>query len=97
MGWETPFEVNRAIIQKGQTRMLVYYWFEKGRKIAWDFAAKYWLMMDGITTGRTDGALVRLTTAIMPDETDEDANARVFDMLQQVVEPLPKFIPTGAS
>ena len=58
---ETPFEINRAIIQKGQARMMVYYWFDqKGRKIAWDFAAKYWLMVDGIRTGRTDGALVRL-------------------------------------
>jgi EpsI family protein len=48
-----PFNINRAIIQKGKTRMMVYYWFEQqGRKVAWDFAAKFYLMVDGITTGR---------------------------------------------
>ena len=51
---ETPFNINRAIIQKGEARMMVYYWFEqKGRRIAWDFAAKFWLVVDGIRTGRT--------------------------------------------
>ena len=59
-----PWLLNRAVIQKGESRMLVYYWFEqRGRKIAWDFAAKFWLMVDGITTGRTDGALVRRITS----------------------------------
>ena len=62
MGSESPFQINRAIIQKGESRMMVYYWFEqKGRRVAWDIAAKFYLMVDGITTGRTDGGLVRLT------------------------------------
>lgn len=94
MGWDSPFLVNRAIIQKGPTRMMVYYWFDqKGRKIAWDFSAKFWLMVDGITTGRTDGALVRLTTAVVPGETDAQADARMMEMLREVVVPLEKFIP----
>lgn len=94
MGWDTTFEVNRAIIQKGETRMMVYYWFEqKGRKIAWDFEAKFWLMVDGISTGRTDGALVRLTTAMGKDEAPETADARLMNMLREVVEPLPRFVP----
>ncbi|MEM9636059.1 MAG: VPLPA-CTERM-specific exosortase XrtD [Pseudomonadota bacterium] len=94
MGWDTPFMVNRAIIQKGETRMMVYYWFEqKGRKIAWDIAAKFWLLYDGVQTGRTDGALVRLTTTIGHNETDADADARLKDMLREVMGPLPRFIP----
>ncbi len=94
MGFDAPFEINRAIIQKGQSRMMVYYWFDqKGRKIAWDFAAKFWLMVDGITTGRTDGALVRLTTPIVTSE--EEAEARLQDMLRQLQSPLPRFSPEG--
>jgi exosortase len=59
------------------TRMMVYYWFQQGeRRIAWDFAAKFYLMVDGITTGSTDGALVRLTTLI-EDESDADAEERL--------------------
>jgi EpsI family protein len=50
MGTDTPFNINRAIIQHGETRMMVYYWFQQGeRRIAWDFAAKFYLMVDGIT------------------------------------------------
>ncbi len=92
MNWDTPYEINRAIIQKGETRMMVYYWFDqKGRKVAWDFEAKFWLMVDGIATGRTDGALVRLTTPIVNSEAE--AEARLQDMLKQVQGPLPRFIP----
>ncbi|WP_298976364.1 VPLPA-CTERM-specific exosortase XrtD [uncultured Roseobacter sp.] len=88
------FEINRAIIQKGETRMMVYYWFEqKGRKVAWDFAAKMYLVLDGITTGRKDGAMVRLTTLIADGETDADAAARLNEMMQEVVPALPRFIP----
>ncbi|WP_436397445.1 VPLPA-CTERM-specific exosortase XrtD [Roseobacter sp. S98] len=94
MGSDTPFNINRAVIQKGETRMMVYYWFEqKGRKIAWDFAAKFYLMLDGISTGRTDGALVRLTTLITEDETDAEAEERLREVLNETLPVLPRFIP----
>jgi len=96
MGTELPFMLNRAIIQKGETRMMVYYWFQqKERRIAWDFAAKYWLMVDGIMTGRTDGAIVRLTTLIGPRESEDAAEARLMEVLQEIQRPLPRFIPEG--
>ncbi len=94
IGSENEFGLNRAIIQKGETRMIVYYYFDqKGRKIAWDFAAKFYLMIDGITTGRTDGALVRLTTLIGRNETDAQAEERLLDVLKASQNVLPKFIP----
>ena len=94
MNTDRPFNINRAIIQKGEDRMMVYYWFEqKGRKIAWDISAKYWLMHDGVRTGRTDGALVRLTTPILRGEEDATAEARLLEMLKQITPVLPRFIP----
>lgn len=94
LGMDGEFMANRAIIQKGTTRMMVYYWFEqRGRKLAWDLAAKYWLMIDGILTGRTDGAIVRLTTAIDPDETEAEAEARLTEVMREVLETLPRFVP----
>jgi exosortase D (VPLPA-CTERM-specific) len=94
MGSDLPFAINRAIIQKGELRMMVYYWFEqKGRRIAWDFAAKVQLMVDGIRTGRTDGALVRLTTVIGADESDAAAEARLQDVLDDLQDTLPRFLP----
>lgn len=96
MGTETGFQINRAIIQKGETRMMVYYWFQqKDRRVAWDFAAKFWLMVDGIRTGRTDGGLVRLTTLIDRNETEAEAEARLKVMLDALQEPLPRFMPEG--
>lgn len=94
MNSDVPFQLNRAIIQKGETRMMVYYYFDqKGRKIAWDFAAKFYLMVDGVATGRTDGALVRLTTLIGADETDAQAEARLWDMLVSLQDTMPRFVP----
>lgn len=94
VGSDTPFNINRAIIQKGETRMMVYYWFQqRDRRVAWDFAAKYWLMVDGIMTGRTDGAIVRLTTLIDVGESDAEAEARLQEVLEGIVPALPRFIP----
>ena len=96
MGTDVPFLINRAIIQKGEVEMMVYYWFQqKERRIAWDFAAKFWLMVDGVRTGRTDGALLRLTTLIGQNEDEADAEARLQEMLKGLQDPLPRFIPTG--
>jgi exosortase D (VPLPA-CTERM-specific) len=93
-GSDAPFNINRAIIQRNDVRMMVYYWFQQGeRRVAWDFAAKFYLMVDGITTGSTDGALVRLTTLIGPDESDAAAEARLRDVLTELVPHLPRFIP----
>jgi len=96
IGADRAFHINRAIIQKGETRMMVYYWFQqKDRRIALDYAAKFWLMVDGVRTGRTDGALVRLTTLIGPEETDAAAAQRLSDALREVQYPLPRFVPEG--
>jgi exosortase D (VPLPA-CTERM-specific) len=97
-GWQGDFNINRAIIQRGEARMMVYYWFDqKGRKVAWDMAAKFYLISDALTSGRTDGGLVRLTTPIAPDESDEAAAARLNDMLRSMVGSLPRFLPMADS
>ncbi|WP_349294674.1 VPLPA-CTERM-specific exosortase XrtD (plasmid) [Thioclava sp. 'Guangxiensis'] len=93
-GLPERFMVNRAIIQKGEAQMLVYYWFEShGRHIAWDIEAKLALLWDGLTIGRTDGALVRLTTPINPDESIDSATARLDDMFVRVNAVLGRFVP----
>ena len=93
---DEPYYINRAIIQKGEQRMMAYYWFEQhGRHIAWDYAAKFWLLWDGITIGRTDGALVRLLTPITGDESEAQAEERLSDVFLDTIEILPSYIPSG--
>lgn len=94
LGVDDAFMLNRAVIQKGESRMMVYYWFQQGdRRVAWDVAAKFFLLADGIRTGQTDGGIVRLTTPMGPEESEESAEARLLDMTRQVIGPLPRFMP----
>jgi EpsI family protein len=96
LGSEGQFLLNRAIIQKGEARMMVYYWFQQGdRRVAWDVAAKFYLLADGIRSGQTDGGIVRLTTAMGSEESEESAEARLLEMTREVIAPLPRFIPEG--
>ena len=86
------FQVNRAVIQKGLSRQLVYYWFEqRGRRMTNDYAAKATVVWDSLTIGRTDGALVRFVTPI--DTTEADADARMQRLMAEVLPDLPRFIP----
>lgn len=59
----TSFEVNRYIIEKDGVRQDVLYWYQgHGRMFASEYMGKIYLAWDGITKGRTDGALVRITS-----------------------------------
>lgn len=88
------FNVNRAVIEKGLSRQLVYYWFEqRGRRMTNDYLAKFSVVLDSLTRGRTDGAMVRLVTPIGPDEDAADADARLQQFMQQSLKRLPRFVP----
>jgi len=88
------FSVNRAIIQKGMTRQLVYYWFEqRGKRETNDFTAKIGVVIDSIVMGRTDGALVRYVTPILLEETEAEADARLAKFIRESLAPLPRFVP----
>ncbi len=88
------FEVNRAVIQKELSQQLVYYWFEqRGKRETNDFVAKISVLIDSLTIGRTDGALVRYVTPIAPNETVEDADARLQEFIGESIGHLPRFVP----
>lgn len=94
LGVDGAFPINRAVIQNGEARMMVYYWFQQGdRRVAWDVAAKFYLLMDGIRSGQTDGGIVRLTTPIRGNESEDVAEARLLDMTRDLLDPLPRFFP----
>ena len=86
--------VNRAIIQKGTNRQLVYYWFEqRGRSLTSDYAAKAYTVLNSITRDRTDGALVRLITPIGANEAAAAADNRLLGFLKLTLPQLPNYIP----
>ena len=88
------FEVNRAVIEKGLSRQLVYYWFEqRGKRMTNDYLAKAAVVYDSLTIGRTDGALVRFSTPIAEGEEEASADARLQDFMATLLPRLPRHIP----
>ncbi len=88
------FRVNRAVIERGLDRQLVYYWFEqRGQRMTNDYLAKLAVVRDGLVTGRTDGALVRVITPIGRDEPEGEADARLQRFMTEALPHLPRFIP----
>lgn len=88
------FRVNRAVIQQGMSKQLVYYWFEqRGRRMTNDYLAKFSVVWDGLTRGRSDGALIRFVTPIAPDEDEAAADARLQRFMGSALQHLPRFVP----
>jgi EpsI family protein len=90
----TVVPVNRAVIRKGLSRQLVYYWFEgRGRRLTSDYAAKALTVWDAALSGRSDGALVRLVTPIGVHEPVAAAEARIEAFMAEAVRHLPRHVP----
>ena len=89
------FNVNRAVIQKGLSKQLVYYWFEqRGKRLTNDYKAKALVIYDSLTMGRTDGALVRYVTPIGTGKNAEaEADARIQAFMKLSLKRLPEFVP----
>lgn len=89
-----PLKVNRLLIQKGEDRQLVYYWFQqRGRDVTNEYAVKWYLFWDALTRNRTDGALVRLTTFAPKGEDLAAADKRLISFLQAALPELGRYIP----
>jgi exosortase D (VPLPA-CTERM-specific) len=85
---------NRAVIQKGDQQQVVLYWFQqRGRMIANEYVVKLYLLWDAVTRQRTDGALVRLTSALQPGESVEAVESRLIAFAGIMQPELKRFVP----
>ncbi len=88
-----PVTINRVLIGKGQDRQIVFYWYqERGRVIASEFAAKAYLVVDAVTRNRTDGALVRISATVRGSE--EEAVEQLLDFVRLIFPHLMEFLPS---
>ncbi len=95
-GAELP--LNRAIIERNGSKQLVYYWYEeRGRRIASEYWSKWYLLFDAITRNRSDGALVRLITTVLPSEPEGDADKRLQSFMHDLLPSLGSYLPSDAS
>ncbi|WP_230874642.1 VPLPA-CTERM-specific exosortase XrtD [Methylomonas sp. LL1] len=90
----TPLRVNRAVIEKGDYKQLVYYWFQqRGRSITNEYLVKWYLFYDAITMQRTDGSLIRLVTSLDKGQDIEVADQRLQSFMKDMVTVLPDYLP----
>jgi exosortase D (VPLPA-CTERM-specific) len=89
-----PLRVNRALIQMGDERLLVYYWFpQRGRILTNEYLVKWYLFWDALVRNRTDGALVRLTTRVAMGQDVAEADALLSEFAGAIARPLKRFVP----
>ncbi len=66
-----PIVVNRYVVQHGDDRSVVLYWYQsRQRVVASEYAAKFWVMADAIRLNRTDTAMVRVVVPIVNEDAD---------------------------
>jgi EpsI family protein len=94
MPGHAPFPINRYVISKAGARKLVLYWYwAHDRGVASEYWAKYYLVRDAIRMNRSDGALVRITTDMLPGETVNATEKRLSPFTASVLPLLDNFIP----
>jgi EpsI family protein len=94
MQGHSPFPVNRYVISKQDARQIVLYWFwAHNRGVASEYWNKFYLVADSIKMNRSDGALIRITSPMMPGETVDGAQQRISPFVNRVLALLDDYIP----
>ena len=89
-----PYSVGEYVIADGEQKQFVIYWYQAhGRSVSNEYMAKMYMVADAIRMNRTDGALVRVITPIVPSEDAASARARAEAFTMQLAPVLPRFIP----
>ncbi|WP_419805736.1 exosortase C-terminal domain/associated protein EpsI [Terriglobus sp.] len=86
--------VGEYLISNGAVRQEVLYWYRShGSNIANDYSAKFHMLKDSIVYGRTDAALIRVITPVVPGESVAAAHDRAVRFTEQLLPLLPAYIP----
>ncbi len=85
--------VNRVLIELGERRQIVYYWFQqRGRVVTNEYLLKWYILADAFMRNRTDGALVRLSTPVVMDR-DSEADTRLQEFARVLAPVLTRYVP----
>ncbi|MDR3416937.1 MAG: VPLPA-CTERM-specific exosortase XrtD [Nevskia sp.] len=89
-----PLRVNRAVIEYGTQRQLVYYLFmQRGRVLTNEYLVKWYLFQDSIQRHRSDGALVRFVLPLKAGQSPDDGDAELRDFVGAAVPNLGTYVP----
>jgi EpsI family protein len=88
----TTFQANRYIIQNGDSRQVLIYWYQgRGRVVASEYWGKIYTVIDSVRERRSDGAMVRVLVPI--GKSEPEAISIATDMASQAAPWLPAYVP----
>jgi EpsI family protein len=86
--------VAEYVVTNGTAKFEVLYWYRsRGNDIANDYAAKGYLLLQSIRDRRTDGALLRIMTPIVPGESQDTARERAVNFTANMDPLLSPYLP----
>ena len=93
-GRAEPVVINRVLVGKGVEQALVLYWYQSlGRIVASEYASKFYLVYDAMRLNRSDGAMVRVITPVLPEEPRGNADRRATQFVQALFPHLDAHLP----
>ena len=93
VGAAMPIPVNRYVVQHGESRSLVLYWYQsRDRAVANEYTAKFWVVADAIRLNRTDTALVRVIVPIVNRDSAQ-AERTAVDFVRTFYRSIRQFLP----
>jgi EpsI family protein len=93
VGAAAPIPVNRYVVQHGDSRSLVLYWYQsRDRAVASEYKAKFWVVADAIKLNRTDTALIRVIVPIANRDSAR-AEATAVDFVRAFFPTIRQFLP----
>jgi EpsI family protein len=91
-GDRPSFEANRYIVQNGNDRALMLYWYEgRGRPLASEYWGKIYTVIDSVRRRRSDGAMVRVMVPL--GNSPEEAQKTAVDVASEAASQIPAFVP----
>ncbi|MGH9945259.1 MAG: exosortase C-terminal domain/associated protein EpsI [Pyrinomonadaceae bacterium] len=86
------FEANRYIIENGDSRQLLIYWYQgRGRAVASEYWGKVYTVLDSVSRRRSDGAMVRVIVPV--GNSEAEALKTGVDLAAQAATHLSGFVP----
>ena len=86
------FEANRYLIQNGDQRALMIYWYQgRGKAVASEYWAKIETVLDSVRRRRSDGALVRVMVPV--GNSPAEAEKSALEFASEAANKLPPFVP----
>src|SRR5215831_12082145 len=90
---DSSFKADHYVIEKDGVQQDVLYWYQAhGRRFANEYLGKIYLAWDGVTSGRTDGAMIRITARRTPG--NPEALQSMIAFAQDLSLVLPRFLPS---